>query len=1050
MIDWELQIKNIVTDEYEVVPFSTLNLEEKSGVDMSSMTLTLGDKAGYIFSRIKDCSELKIFKNGMEYFHGYITDITDITDDKGERIRIAAKNYWHYILKRRLTTFERFGNIGNINPTELAKVAIGIKTIISDGDWEADKIETIKFGSISTDLAGDVKLSLGIRNESYHSLLAYLRSVRWRVDEPDWQGSEEMKSVYTTVTETLGGGSTYYWFSRDDGETWYLLNKGARTDLTGSETVKNKGKYKIELWGDEAKEQNVVYLGAADNPVNVYIGNPNTQQIIRTNDGTLHTCVVDDNDTKTVEHWVSRDNGKNWTKYGNSLATETNDIISFCIAMTPSGHIGILTHQGTTGDLKFYLRRVTDKTKGDWEWDSSYAVSASIDDAAAGSLSMNGVMLHNGTDWEEGFGYVWRDQIGGGVDFAFYTAPDAGVPVKKWAQNLETGAGYTDQPVIWCHRNWGEDASSKRVMFVARAAVVGSTRTCQIKYATYTSAGTPVWSGSWITIDSGACYGIDMVSDRVKHTHVNEDYNIYVWYVKSNTLYCKYSPLDDLSTWSVLSGSSIGSITLDYWDVSQLIDKNFAVVYTTTATANRAVLYKNGAGYGAYLSLNTYDDTPKISQESTHGFGDILMCHNIAAAEYLYHYLYYSTASSIITAMTLNITTESETGILEGSMDSYLNAGLDDENVDYCMNRETRLTMLQNIQKMMPVAAGSPSPYPFWDIEIREEGGIAYLDVAEELGETKEVTITHEDEIEGDLSIKMLDKSIDRGEIINALTLVGGGWSSGGIEVIPTKNVATAGVQAGTELQLAGTVINKRESTDLTIENIAFGILNITKNPRITMGLEIKGDARNLFKLNDKITVISERANINQTLKIRGMAWNVSNKGTTLRLTLDNGAQTLDKYMVEMVSNLNSVGYKSQGELSRPPIFLNKNFSKDEPATLNFYVPSNKKTTKALLYIKTQKYTSYENNVINEFGYYPSDVRLFVDEVVHEGFGGRGNETTAVDVAGMDITNALDLDEDGLVDAGEHSLKFTSSPSTNNINGIGRVEAYLVLLESET
>jgi len=1043
MIDWELQIKHSVTDEYVTVPFSNFNLDEKSGVDVSGLTIVMGDKAGYRFSWIKDCSELKIFKNGMEHFHGYITAVSGGMDSKGETIRIAAKNYWHYILKRRLTTFERFGNIGNINPTELVKTAIGTKTIISDADWEADKINTIKFGSISTDLAGDVKIALTQRNDTYYGLMTYLRSVRWRVDEPEWQGSSEMKTVYTTVSESRGGGSSNFWFSRDDGETWYLLTKSAATGLSGSETTKNKGKYKIELWGNEAEEDNNVYLGGVDSPINIYDGNPNTQQIVRTADGTLHTCVVRDASPKEIGHHISRDNGKNWEQYEANVPPTSGayDVADFAIAATPNGDIGIL-FSDTNGAVRYAVRPVT-KDKGAWEWTHNATHYHSIAFSGSDGLSIFGVRYHNGTAWKQGFARVLMN-TDGSVRFSFYNI-STGIPSESWVSTIRS-TGADGDAVIWCHKNWGEGASSKRVLFVAHS---DTTNGCQIKYARYTSGGSPIWNPSWTTIDAGAAHSVDMISDRVKHDYEDEDYNIYVWYLIGTTLYCKYSALDDLTTWTALSGSSISSISTDYWDVSQLIDKNFIVTYTTTGGNNRAVIYKNATGYGTYLALNTYaGDTFKIAQESTHGYGDILACH-ANGTEALQSYLYYSSDASNITAMTLNITTDSETGILEGNMDSYTNTGLDSENVDYTMNRETRLTMLQNIQKMMPVAAGSSSPYPFWDIEIRVEDGIAYMDVAEELGDTKSVTITHEDEQEGDLLIKILDKNIDRGEIINALTLVGGGWSAGGVEVIPTKNVATDGVQAGTELQLAGTVINKRQSTDLTIENIAYGILNVTSSPRITITLSVKGDARNLFTLNDKITVISERANINQTLKVRGMHWSVSDS-TTLKLTLDNGARTLDKYMVEIVNNLNTMGFNSQGDLTRPPIFLNKNFSKDEPATLNFYVPSNKKTVKALLYVKTQKYTSYEASVINEFGYYPSDVRLFVDELFHEGFGGRGNESTAVEIAGMDITPSLDLNGDGLVDAGSHTLKFTSAASTNNSNGIGRIEAYLVLLESET
>jgi len=539
----------------------------------------------------------------------------------------------------------------------------------------------------------------------------------------------------------------------------------------------------------------------------------------------------------------------------------------------------------------------------------------------------------------------------------------------------------------------------------------------------------------------------------VSHNSVDEDYRIYTFYQKSGVIYCKYADYDDLSSWTTLS---IGTSTaeLDYWDVSQLVDRNFLLFYCKLDGSNYDLVtkrYAEGQGMSTEMIMvndNTNRMHVAVPQESRAGFGDAVGCDHVLANQMKSRFLYSSIAPKI-TAMNLEVVTTSETGILEGDMYSYTNAGLDAEEVDYSMNREDRLTMIQNIQKTMPVAAGSTSPNPFWDIALRVVGNYCYLDVNEELGSTKAVTITHSDEESGDMEITILDKKVDRGEIINALTVVGGGWSSSGVQVIPVKNVATSGVQAGTETQFAGTILNKRMSTNLTIENIAYGILNITQNPRVTITLAVKGDSRNLFTLNDKITVVSERYNIDQTLKIRGMKWSVTGRKTTLRLELDNGSMTLDKYMVELINNMNSLSFNAQGELQRPPIYLNKNFSKDEPAILKFFVPATKSTKKALLYVKTQKYTSYENNIINEFGYYPEEVKLHVDGEFHEGFGGRGNETTAVDIQALDITSSMDLDGDGLVDAGEHVLRFTSVASTNNTNGLGRIEAYLVLLESD-
>jgi hypothetical protein len=399
--------------------------------------------------------------------------------------------------------------------------------------------------------------------------------------------------------------------------------------------------------------------------------------------------------------------------------------------------------------------------------------------------------------------------------------------------------------------------------------------------------------------------------------------------------------------------------------------------------------------------------------------------------------------------MTLTVTTESETGILEGNITSYTNAGLDAEEIDYQMNRESRMAMLDALQKFMPTASGSSSPYPFWDVALREEGDLCYLDINEELGATQSVTVSHPDEGDGDMGIIALNKTVDRSEIINALTLVGGGWSQGGISVIPTKNVATAGVQAGTDTQFAGTIVNKRVSSDLTIENIAYTILNITKEPRVTIKLSAVGDARDLFSTLDKITVVSERYDIDQTLKVMEMKWGVSNRGSRLTLTLDNGSKTLEKYMVEIVSNMKSLSFDNQGELQRPPIYLNSNFSSGEPAVLKFFVPSTTKTTKAVIHIKTLKYVSNEGSAMNEFGYYPENVKLYIDDELHDGFGLRGDESTPVSVEGLDITTMLDADEDGFVDNGEHSIRIIASASTNNANGLGRVELYLVLLESE-
>jgi hypothetical protein len=660
---------------------------------------------------------------------------------------------------------------------------------------------------------------------------------------------------------------------------------------------------------------------------------------------------------------------------------------------------------------------------------------------------------YDGSVWKQGWAVVYTFYQAGTATYEtrFFMLPSDSWTM-TWSTVLDSSIG-NGTVAIHAHRYWGEDASSKKVIFVTHTGEYGDTlRSLRFRVASYTEGGSPSWSG-WTTVDSGSCMEGDILTDRTFPRKVTEDYNVYIFYQKSTSVYCKRAALSDLTSWSTYTVTlTYGTMFNNLWDVSHIIDENFLVYYEPSGLGKIRVA-RCAEGTWTEKDALTYSISDhrfiSVIRECEDGFGAFLAVFNVSGTGgWAHSVIQYSADLAYVTAFEMEIKTDSETGIQEGSMTSYTNAGLTDENVDYQMNRETRLSMLQNIQKMMPVASGSASPYPFWDMRLRVEGDVCYLDVDELLGDQKEIIIGHPDEDKGEISLINFKKNVDKKEIINALTLVGGGWSSQGIQVIPTKNVATAGVQAGTETQLAGTIVNKRMSTDLTIENLAYTILNITNSPRVVVSVDIKGEPRDNYDIGDSVHLISERYRIDSYLKIRGMNWRVGDRGTRLSLELDNGGKTLDRYMVEVTSNLSSISFNIQGELQRPPIFLASNFNSDEPASLVFYVPSNKKTKKALLYVKTKKYVSAESGDMTEFDYYPVNVKLFVDSKYSEEFGERGTEDAPLDINGLDITHILDADDDGLIDTGEHELKFISVPSTNNPNGLGKIEAYLVLLES--
>lgn len=1055
MIEWELRLKHPVTDEFVPVPFISSSLNMKFGMETSTATFELSDKAGYKFAWVQDAEELKLYKNDKYFYYGMILSVRGRFGKSGEKITINTEEYWHYILGKRLTTFERFGTVRNLNPTTLAKVAIGTHTFITEDGWEGDKIDSMKYGYTQNELDGANKLSVGVRNESYYTLMAYLQSVQWRVDEPSWQGSENYNSGYLTVTEALGSSASKFWFSRDDGETWYLLNKSALTNFTGSESVKDKGRYKISIYSDIGAEYTNIY----DDNFTPFRVNPNGQSIVRTGDGTLHavsrvTTVL----RHFIYHFWSRDNGQTWSRTtvgALSADWSANAVSDIAIAVSPDGHLGISIVDDIADKMWFIWRKCT-KNLGIWSWSTQNLQEiTTFGSIVPNTCTITGFTYYDTGDtaMKDAFAITFQDNTATNYNSHLIVAAlnqSAGTATFQWGQSW-AGSGAFRDTAVYVHPNWGQNASSKRVMFFAESGRSGASAICRTRYATFTDGGSPSWSG-WTTVDSGACYYVDIVPNRTHYNAIQEIYDIYIFYQKGTTLYGKSSGKSDQTTWTVFDvHSNVTGIVSYYWDVCHFVDNNFMFIHEILDTYyfQDVQFYRDGTWYdaGGYHTKNTSYYT-KIAQHALHGMGDCVY-NDTDLTDDLWSMVFYSSTEPSITAMELDLVTDSETGIQEGNMTSFVNADLDNTEVSYSMNRETRLRMLQDVQKMLPMAVGASSPYPFWDMSLREEDDICYLDIDEELGTDKEIIMGHPDEGEFDVPIVGLTKVVDRSDMINALTVAGGGWSSAGIEVIPIKNVATDGVEAGTELQLAGTMVNKRTGI-LSIENVAYTILNVTKEPRVTITCQLRGQFRDNFSLGDKVTVRSERYGIDQYLKVREMRWKIGNKKTTVGLVLDNGSKTLDKYLVQTVTNLNTIGFSAQGELTRPPIFLSVNFTADNPAILRFYVPVHKKTKKALLYIKTEKYLSSEAGDMTEFGYYPSDMRIYIDDEFCEEFGGRGNETTSVDIKGLDISRPLDFNNDGLIDEGEHEITFTSAPSTNNPNGLGRVEAYLVLLESDS
>lgn len=95
---------------------------------------------------------------------------------------------------------------------------------------------------------GFLELMKGLDNE--YVAFGRVQSREWREDEGSWQKCQQINSVKLIKDDNVpDGGSITYYFSRDGGTTWYNITSWTDTfhTLTGSESVKNKPKWRVEL-----------------------------------------------------------------------------------------------------------------------------------------------------------------------------------------------------------------------------------------------------------------------------------------------------------------------------------------------------------------------------------------------------------------------------------------------------------------------------------------------------------------------------------------------------------------------------------------------------------------------------------------------------------------------------------------------------------------------------------------------------------------------------------------------------------------------------------
>jgi len=1003
--EWIVFIKNPTTNEWDKMPATDIQVDlgyDISRVGTASFKLT--DINGVFFNKYQNAREFAVYRNNQFIIHCYIDEISPDFSSEPPELTISGGEYYIRKLEKMTMPALRWCNYKKILPSDLARIAIGTLTLIDEQFDSSQNISLFSNTQLYSDETGKTVLTLRKQSETQYYLSGYAQSVVWRNDDPSWRKMKDVKAVKLTATDSIPGGTSIkYEFSRDGGTTWYSLANNTLYQLSGSESVKNQPMWRITLSGG-------VYDG--------FDADTSASYDFLTTNGLYPSSFGFYTQYSGVAY-----NGSSQHTAFNYMVRKATDFnatdgsVEANIKVPPDmvhAKFGLVFRlQSATTTYMAYYDKATNLLK------LAKYVSGVLTDLGSASFPSpaNQVLIPDSTI----------------SDYLFDTRP----PYARLYEVIDETT--PDDNDYICAERWVGTSYCEIGLSDASDPGVDTNHVISIRYSyNYNTGGSALWKlkqGSTVIATRNFTPSVDMTTVNFTLTTTEAsaitNYNdLRLYFELTGASYD--SPASLVVSWARMTIPGINGSGQHKWKLSvsgtslqAYLDDTLKISATDSAIA--------AAGRAGIFVL------PSPAYTGANGYKNPMFLDLLLAAS--------SSSAPEVEDMKIYCYTDSESGISEGSITDYSNSNLTNPHVDFQVNFNTRLDVLNQAKNMSPTSRSSTSPSPTWDVQIQEyEVGDKQFNANLNYGEFVVGNVSSDFTL-GEKDILKLNKRVSTRDVRTALTVIGGGWESRGISVIPIIDVATDGVNAGTEEPVMGVVQLKQSTGENTIENYAEAILKILSKPKDMIEADVRPEFGPLYNLGDNITVNLPMFGISSKYRVLRKKYSMR-RDESMSIELSAG-ESVEKFFAQMGSSQMAMGGLNQGSADSPIQSFIVDGDKTDTATIYIFISIFKKVKNVYLSVKSDKYRYFLSTDVMVYAYYPQNVSLRVDGTTIDEFGVRGTETASFEVKNMNITKALDVNLDGFADPGWHKIELVSSTSTNNANGLGLYYVQIQMSEAD-